>query len=242
MKSNDKKGEIVIYKELTIEKLDEMDYDFFLEELYNLAKPDLRELSKVLFKFIKLFLTKKYQNLPWEEIETEYFRDKDLLRRYILVKTFIFQNYLAEIDEKELECELKEIANKIDSLPTGITNLDKGKGYYGEESSDYGKFCDIIDDYSRRLTELFQRVSLIYAKEHRQNFLEDRADNRIKGTIQGIGKAGGKVSYYAQMGRNIDKRIEQDENILTPEDLRLKHEMDEEKRDIFIKNKNRKKK
>ena len=129
VKSNDKKEEIVIYKELTIEKLDEMDYDFFLEELYNLAKPDLRELSKVLFKFIKLFLTKKYQNLPWEEIEIEYFRDKDLLRRYILVKTFIFQNYLAEIEEKELEDELKEIANKIDSLPTGITNLDKGKGY-----------------------------------------------------------------------------------------------------------------
>lgn len=227
------KREIVIFRGLTIEKIEDMNYEQFLDNIEEFTKADFKELSKIFFKFIKGLLARKYHNMPWQDVEEEYFKDKDILRRYILVKSFIFQNYLAEDPEKLIERELKRIADRVDSLPEGVTSPEAGKKHYGINSADYEAFIDLIDDYCRSLTNLFQRVSLIYAKDNRQQYLEERADKRLSHKIEKIGEAGGLVSYQAQMGKDIDDQIRRDERVLTKEEIA----MDKDKtNNIFEKN------
>ena len=194
-----------------IEQMTRRELEFILSQL---VKSERTRLLLKLFSLLKQLLTKRYANIPWDMLEQEFYKDQNILRRYILIKAFITQNYICDNRKCFTNLDLDNVAKWIDSLPTDCYDKESAKAYYGENSQNFKDFKNRIEKYSMELTLKFQEIHKIYAMSIAQNRKIEKAHVRSKDKLQLMGEM--SVPYSKAVARDVDANIDEDEKILMP--------------------------
>lgn len=219
-----------------IEQITERELGFIYQQL---KKPDKEQLFFKLFFLLKQLLTKKYANIPWDMLEELFYKDKNVLRRYILIKAFITQNAICDNRKCFTNLNMDTVAKWINALPTGCYDLDSAKVEYGEDSSNYKDYINIIEKCSRELTLKFQEIHKIFAMKNAHWYEQERSHKRSLEKLRLMGELG--IPYSKTVGKDVDKDIDTDEQILMPDspEFQEKHGIFSEEQANLIKKQNR---
>ena len=222
------------YKE--IEQKTEQEFGFIYQQL---KRPDKDQLNFKLFFLLKQLLTKKYANIPWDMLEELFYKDKNVLRRYILIKTFITQNAICDNRKCFTNLNLDNVAKWINSLPTGCYDLKNAKVEYGADSANYKDYVNIIERCSRELTIKFQEIHKIFAMKNAHWYEQERSHKRSLEKLRLMGELG--IPYSKTVGKDVDADIDEDEKYLMPNtpEFQEEHGIFKEEQANLLKNKNR---
>lgn len=200
--------ETLDYKD--IEEISPREFSFIYRSL---KKSETTQLLEKLFFLLKEILIKKYANMPWSQIEEEFYQDKNIKRRYILIKAVIIEKHICNNRACFTNLNLDNIAERIDSLPKGVYDLESGKEEYGEKSENNEDFSEEIERYSRALTLIFQEVHKIFAVNNARKKAIEEAHARNMEAMEKMREY--NIPYTKTIAKYVDDSIDRDEKILT---------------------------
>lgn len=192
-----------------IEEMSPREFSFIYRSL---KKLETTQLLEKLFFLLKDLLVKKYENMPWSKIEEEFYRDKNIQRRYFLIKTVIIEKYICNNRACFTNLNLDPIAKTIDFLPNGVYDLESAKKKYGEKTENYRDFKKTIKACSKNLTLIFQEAHKIFAVNNARKKAIEEAHARSMESMKHMKKY--NIPYTKEVATYVDADIDRDERIL----------------------------
>lgn len=206
---------------------------------HQLKNSDKEQLFFKVFFLLKQLLTKKYANIPWDMLEEMFYEDKNIMRRYVLIKAFITQNAICDNHKCFTNLNFDTVAEWINALPLNCYDEESAKVEYGERSANYKDYVVLIERCSRELSNKFQELHKIFAIKNALWDTQEKRHQRSMAKLELMGNLG--IPYSKTVGADVDRDIDDDERILMPSspEYQEEHGIFSEEQANLMKNKNR---
>lgn len=159
----------------------------------------------------------KYTSMDWNSIISEFYVDKDPMRRFKLIHELISGKYLCKDASCPVHPLLINAGKHLNSM--NVYDINEAKKLYGEKSQDFISFSKKFNEINSELVKVFCDTKIMFDTQNTQRFQLERAHQRSLQKIMIMGKA--NVHYSAKVGDDVDQNIQTDEKMLMPHDKEI---------------------